>query len=97
MSIVGTQPYEIVNEYNVRDILAHFDSITDKNVLYDCPDCGSVDQLVYDAENGKFHCFACEKNYATEELAFCEQCGSLMHRNGDSSICQNCVDIIMDE
>lgn len=69
----------------------------DKNVLYDCPDCGSVDQLVYDAENGKFHCFACEKNYATEELAFCEQCGSLMHRNGDSSICQNCVDIIMDE
>lgn len=31
MSIVGTQPYEIVNEYNVRDILAHFDS----NYIFD--------------------------------------------------------------
>ena len=37
--------------------------------VYDCPECGH-DQLVYDAEANKFHCFHCFKDFDGEDLNF---------------------------
>ena len=59
--------------------------------LYECPECGE-EQLVYDMENGRFHCFACDNDFTTDDLSFCERCGSLMRTNEDWPICQNCID-----
>ncbi len=61
--------------------------------LYECPEC-EEEQLVYDAENGRFHCFACDEDFTTEDLDFCERCGSLMRRDDDWPICKNCTDDI---
>lgn len=44
--------------------------------VYECPDCGEK-QFAYDAENGKYHCFACDVNYTTDDYNFCENCGEL--------------------
>lgn len=59
--------------------------------VYYCPECGE-EQLVYDADTHRYHCFACDQNYTEEDLTFCEQCGSLMRRDGELSICQNCIE-----
>lgn len=59
--------------------------------VYECPECG-VDQLAYDVENGKYHCFSCEEDFTTAEISFCERCGSIMRHNDDIEICQNCID-----
>lgn len=59
--------------------------------VYSCPECGE-EQLVYDAEKGRFHCFACDVNYTDDDLAFCENCGSLMRRYGELVVCENCVE-----
>lgn len=59
--------------------------------VYECPNCGG-EQLVYDTDKGKFHCFACDVNYTDEDLAFCERCGSLMKRNDEFPVCQDCID-----
>lgn len=61
--------------------------------VYDCPECGE-DQLAYDAESEKYHCFSCEKNYTTEDLTFCERCGSIMERKNEAAVCQNCIDYL---
>ena len=59
--------------------------------VYDCLECGE-EQLVHDVDKGRFHCFACDANYTDEELAFCERCGSLMRRNDEFPVCQNCIE-----
>ena len=59
--------------------------------VYECPDCGN-EQLVYDAEKGRFHCFACDENYTDEDLTFCENCGCLMRRNGELAVCESCIE-----
>ena len=64
--------------------------------VYSCPECGE-EQLAYDAENNRFHCFACDSDYTDKDLTFCERCGSLMRRNGETTICQNCVDNLQSE
>ena len=61
------------------------------NPIYECPDCGE-EQLVYDADKGRFHCFACDVNYTSEDFGFCERCGSLMPRDGETAICRNCIE-----
>ena len=64
--------------------------------VYFCPECGE-EQLAYDAKNNRFHCFACDSDYTDKDLTFCERCGSLMRRNGETTICQNCVDNLQSE
>ena len=59
--------------------------------VYECPECGE-EQLAYNADTHRYHCFACDENFTDEELAFCDRCGSLMRRNGEFMICQNCVE-----
>lgn len=62
--------------------------------LYECPECGE-EQLAYDADNHRYHCFACDQNYTEEDLTFCE--GALMRRNGDAAVCQNCIEDMASE
>ena len=64
--------------------------------LYECPECGE-EQLVYDAEAGRFHCFSCDQNFTTEELSFCSRCGRIMKSNKDSFICDCCVEDVFKE
>ena len=59
--------------------------------LYVCLECGA-EQLAYDVDTHRYHCFACDENYTDEDLAFCERCGSLMRRNGEFMPCQKCVE-----
>ncbi len=59
--------------------------------VYFCPECGE-EQLAYDADNHRYHCFACDENFTDEDLTFCERCGALMRRDGELSICQNCIE-----
>ena len=59
--------------------------------VYTCPECGE-EQLAYDADTHRYHCFACDANYTDEDLAFCERCGSLMRRNEEAPICQTCIE-----
>ena len=63
--------------------------------VYKCLECGE-DQLVFDAETGKAHCFACNTDYNNGELSFCEECGGLMQSN-EISVCRNCIDRRMEE
>ncbi len=58
--------------------------------VYECPEC-EEEQLVFDAEKEQYHCFACDRNFTTKELSFCERCGSLMQRKDDFQICQMCI------
>ena len=62
--------------------------------VYECPECGE-EQLAYDADGHRYHCFACGANYTDEDLTFCEKCGSLMRKNGNIPICHNCVEDMM--
>ncbi|MBO4870249.1 MAG: hypothetical protein J5585_11115 [Clostridia bacterium] len=57
--------------------------------LYECPECRD-EQLVFDAERGKYHCFSCGHNFTDEDLSFCERCGRLMYNKGEP-ICDNCI------
>lgn len=59
--------------------------------VFECPECGE-EQLAYDADSHRYHCFACDENFTDEDLTFCERCGSLMRRNAYTPICQNCID-----
>ena len=63
--------------------------------VYECLDCGD-EQLVYDAQTGKAHCFACDTDYDSGELSFCEDCGGIM-RSDEISICKNCIERKMEE
>ena len=64
--------------------------------VYECPECGE-EQLAYDADTHRYHCFACDANYTDGDLTFCKKCGSLMRQNEDVPICQNCIeDMIKD-
>ena len=59
--------------------------------VFECPECGE-EQLAYDAETHRYHCFACDENYTDDDLAFCDRCGSLMRRDGEQTICQSCIE-----
>ena len=59
--------------------------------VYECPVCGE-EQLAYDSDTHRYHCFACDANYTEEDLAFCERCGNLMRRNGEVDICPACIE-----
>ena len=62
--------------------------------VYECPECGE-EQLAYNAEAGKFHCFACDVNYTTEDYDFCENCGTLKKAGGP--VCDECLEAAMEK
>ncbi|MBQ7950479.1 MAG: hypothetical protein IJ278_01995 [Clostridia bacterium] len=57
--------------------------------LYDCPDCDE-NQLVYDRETDKYHCFHCDSNFSGYEISFCSDCDRPM-KNAESCICDACL------
>lgn len=61
--------------------------------VYDCPECG-YDQLVYDAEADKYHCFHCSEDFTSDQLFVCSECNRLKYRNGDA-ICTECADALL--
>lgn len=63
--------------------------------VYDCPDCGE-EQLAYDLENEKAHCFSCGTDFDSGELSFCDSCGSIMRCN-EINMCDNCVEYKMND
>ena len=63
--------------------------------VYKCPECGE-EQLAYDADSHKYHCFACDENFTDEELSFCSRCGNIM-RSNEIDICSNCIGVISND
>lgn len=61
--------------------------------LYECPDCDE-DQLVYDAETEKYHCFHCGEDFKASDLSVCSECTKLT-KNKESCICDACFEIKM--
>lgn len=59
--------------------------------VYECPECGE-EQLAYNADTHRYHCFACDHNYTDEEISFCERCGNIMLRNDAVDICPVCLE-----
>lgn len=57
--------------------------------VFECVNC-EEEQLVYDEEHNKYHCFACGENYAGDALTFCSGCGSIMLPN-EVDLCDNCI------
>lgn len=63
--------------------------------VYECPECGE-DQLVYDADSHRFHCFACDSNFNDGELSFCSECGRIMKSN-ETDLCPDCIAYKLEE
>lgn len=63
--------------------------------LYECPDCDE-DQLVYDVNSEKYHCFHCGADFTTSDISFCSECGEIM-RNNESCICDACFELKIDK
>lgn len=61
--------------------------------VYDCPDCDE-EQLVYNAETEKYHCFHCGVDFKASDLSVCSECTKLM-KNKESCICDACFEIKM--
>ena len=57
--------------------------------VFECVNC-EEEQLVYDEEHNKYHCFACGENYAGDALVFCSGCGSIMIPN-EADLCDSCI------
>lgn len=58
--------------------------------VYDCPECGH-DQLVYDAEADKNHCFHCSQDFDGEDLIHCSCCNTITYKN-EVELCPNCIE-----
>lgn len=56
--------------------------------VYDCPEC-DCEQLIHDAETGKWHCFHCGEDFIDSDLAVCDECGRIM-REDEFCICEAC-------
>lgn len=63
--------------------------------LYECIDCNE-EQLVYDTETEKYHCFHCGADFTTSDISFCSECGEIM-RNNESCICDACFELKIDK
>lgn len=58
--------------------------------VYDCPEC-CHDQLVYDAEADKYHCFHCSQDFEGDDLIHCSCCNTITYKN-DVELCNNCIE-----
>ena len=84
------------NEFVERELgISGYECVKDGGEfpVYDCPECGH-DQLVYDAEADKYHCFHCSEDFTSDRLFVCSECNRLKYRN-DDAICTECADALM--
>ena len=58
--------------------------------VYDCPECGH-EQLAYDAEADKYHCFHCSEDFDGESLIHCSECHTITYKN-EMELCPNCIE-----
>lgn len=58
--------------------------------VYECPECG-CDQLVYDEESNKYHCFHCSEDFEGEDLIHCSECHAITYKN-EMELCPNCIE-----
>ena len=58
--------------------------------VYDCPECYH-NQLVYDAEADKYHCFHCSEDFDGESLIHCSECHTITYKN-EMELCPNCIE-----
>lgn len=63
--------------------------------VYECPDCGE-EQLAYNADTQRYHCFACDANFNDGELSFCSECGRIMKSN-ETDLCPDCIAYKLEE
>lgn len=63
--------------------------------VFECVNCDE-EQLVYNEEHNKYHCFACGEDYAGDALTFCSGCGSIMIPN-EVDLCDSCIAHKMEE
>ena len=59
-------------------------------LVYVCPECGH-DQLLYDAEADKYHCFHCSEDFEGEDLIHCSECHTIIYKN-EMELCPNCIE-----
>lgn len=62
--------------------------------VYECPECGE-EQLAFDAETGKFHCFACDADFTTDDYDLCENCNKV--KPVGEAICEDCWNAAMEK
>ena len=80
------------NEFVERELgISGYECVKDGGEfpVYDCPECGH-DQLVYDAEADKYHCFHCSQDYEGGELMRCSECPAITPVN-EVGLCRNCI------
>lgn len=58
--------------------------------VYDCPECG-YDQLAYDAEVDKYHCFHCSNDFEGDDLIQCSCCNAITYKN-EVELCSSCIE-----
>ena len=81
------------NEFVERELgISGYECVKDGGEfpVYDCPECGH-DQLVYDAEADKYHCFHCSEDFDGESLIHCSECHTITYKN-EMELCPNCIE-----
>lgn len=81
------------NEFVERELgISGYERIKDGGEfpVYDCPECGH-NQLVYDAEADKYHCFHCSQDYEGNSLIHCACCDMITYKN-EVELCPNCLE-----
>lgn len=87
-------PEQAANEY-VSDIMGLSEYVIVKEggewPIYECPECWET-SLVCNNDEELFLCFNCGKQWS-EGMQFCESCGSpFIRHEGDSIICDTCIE-----
>lgn len=81
------------NEFIERELgISGYECVKDGGEfpVYDCPECGH-DQLVYDAESDKYHCFHCSQDFNGEDLIHCSGCHTITYKN-EMELCPSCIE-----
>lgn len=58
--------------------------------VYDCPECYH-NQLVFDTEADKYHCFHCSCDFDGKDLIHCSNCDTITHKN-EVELCRSCIE-----
>lgn len=58
--------------------------------VYECLECGH-DQLAYDEDADKYHCFHCSEDFDGERLIHCSECHTITYKN-EMELCPNCIE-----
>lgn len=63
--------------------------------VYECPHCFD-EELVYDAETEKYHCFNCSEDFIGDSLIHCSCCNTITYKN-EVELCNNCIEQKLDD